>query len=118
MHVRARQGVPRPAGARIWTERGADANTKGLVYASALNRSRIRTVLCVPLTTNLEWAAAPGNVSLSPRMTGLPKASVANVSLLVALDKARLTERVGRLSRAKLELVLGGIDVVLGRGSS
>lgn len=89
-----------------------------VAQGDALNRSRIRTVLCVPLTTNLEWAAAPGNVSLSPRMTGLPKASVANVSLLVALDQALLTERVGRLSRAKLELVLGGIDVVLGRGSS
>ncbi|MGM0578964.1 MAG: type II toxin-antitoxin system PemK/MazF family toxin [Myxococcota bacterium] len=83
-----------------------------------LNRSRIRTVLCVPLTSNLEWAAAPGNVSLTPRMTGLPKASVANVSLLVALDKGLLTERVGRLSRAKLELILAGIDIVLGRGSS
>ncbi len=48
-------------------------------------------------------------------MTGLPKDSVANVSQIVTLDRASLTERVGRLSRAKLELVLFGIDVVLGR---
>jgi mRNA interferase MazF len=54
-------------------------------------------------------------VLLAPRITGLPKESVANVSQLVALDKSLLTKRVGRLSGAKLKLVLAGIDVVLGR---
>jgi mRNA-degrading endonuclease toxin of MazEF toxin-antitoxin module len=44
-----------------------------------------------------------------------PKNSVANVSQLVTLDKSSLTDRVGKLSKAKLELVLFGIDVVLGR---
>ncbi|MEJ7697878.1 MAG: type II toxin-antitoxin system PemK/MazF family toxin [Candidatus Limnocylindrales bacterium] len=41
--------------------------------------------------------------------------SVANVSQLVALDKSILTERVGKLSSSKLDLVLAGIDTVLGR---
>jgi mRNA interferase MazF len=63
----------------------------------------------------LKWATAPGNVLLPSSVTGLPKESVANVSQLVALDKADLTERTGKLSRSKLELVLSGIDVVLGR---
>lgn len=44
-------------------------------------------------------------------MTGLPKDSVASVSQIVTLDKAALTERAGKVSRAKLELVLFGIDV-------
>jgi mRNA interferase MazF len=48
-------------------------------------------------------------------MTGLPKDSVANVSQLIALDKSVLTERAGRLRAAKTELVLSGIDVILGR---
>ena len=48
-------------------------------------------------------------------MTELPKDSVANVSQIVTLDRASLTKRAGKLSRAKLELVLSGIDVVLGR---
>jgi len=39
----------------------------------------------------------------------------ANVSQLVTLDKTDLTERTGKLSRSKLELVLSGIDAVLGR---
>jgi mRNA interferase MazF len=80
-----------------------------------LNRSRIATVVCVPLTSNLRWADAPGNVLLHARVTGLPKDSVANVSQVVTLDKTLLTEHVGTLSRAKLALVFAGIDIVLGR---
>jgi len=86
-----------------------------VVQGDALNRSRIATAVCVPLTSNLKWAKAPGNVMLSPRLTGLPKDSVANVSQVVSLDKALLMDRTGRLPRAQLGLVLSGIDVVLGR---
>jgi mRNA interferase MazF len=86
-----------------------------VVQGDGLNRSRIATVVCVALTSNLQWATAPGNVLLPAGITGLPKESVANVSQLVTLDKADLTERAGKLPRSKLELVLSGIDVVLGR---
>ncbi len=86
-----------------------------VVQGDALNRSRIATVVCVPLTGNLRWADAPGNALLTSRATGLPRNSVAHVSQIVALDKAVLDERVGKLPRAKLELLLSGLDVVLGR---
>lgn len=86
-----------------------------VVQGDALNRSRIATSVCVPLTSNLDWADAPGNVLLPGRLTGLPKDSVANVSQLLTLDKAFLLERVAKLPRKKLELILAGIDVVLGR---
>ena len=80
-----------------------------------MNRSRVATVVCVPLTSNLRWAGAPGNVALASRLTGLPKESIANVSQIVTLDKDLLTERVGKLPPAKLELLFAGIDVVFGR---
>ena len=86
-----------------------------VVQGDSLNRSRVATVICVPLTSNLRWVDAPGNVLLAARMTRLPKDSVANVSQIVALDKALLEERVGRISRPKIDLLLAGIDVVLGR---
>lgn len=86
-----------------------------VVQGDSLNRSGIGTVVCVPLTGNLRWAGAPGNVSLPARVTGLSKDSVANVSQVVALDKELLTELAGKLQRARLELLLAGIDVVLGR---
>lgn len=80
-----------------------------------MNRSRIGTVVCVPLTSNLKWALAPGNVHLPARVTGLPKPLVANVSLIVSIDKELLTERVGKLPSAQVNSVLAGIDTVLGR---
>ena len=86
-----------------------------VVQGDPLNRSRIATVVCVPLTSNLKWAAAPGNVTLTARATGLDRDSIANVSLVVALDKAQLVERVGKVTARKLALVLAGIGVVLGR---
>jgi mRNA interferase MazF len=68
-----------------------------------------------PQTSNLKWERARGNVLLSAAATSLPKDSVANVSLIVALDKRQLVERVGKIPRRQLELVLSGIDVILGR---
>lgn len=86
-----------------------------MVQGDALNRSRIGTVVCVPLTSNLRWAEAPGNLLLPARSTNLPRDSVANASQIVTLDRALLAERVGRVSRPQLEAILDGIVLVLGR---
>ena len=86
-----------------------------VVQSDAFNRSRIETVVCVAVTSNLKWAEAPGNVLLDARATGLDRSSVANVSQIVTVDRATLTKRVGRLSQAKLQLIIDGIDLVLGR---
>ena len=86
-----------------------------VVQGDALNRSRLATAVCVPLASNLRWADAPGNVLLAASTTGLPQDSVANVSQAIALDRNLLDERAGKLSQAKLELLLSGLDVVLGR---
>ena len=85
------------------------------VQGDSLNRSRVRTVVCVPLTSNLGWAEAPGDVILPARVTGLPKDSVANTSQIVTLDRELLNEEVGKLSKRQLELILAGIDIILGR---
>lgn len=86
-----------------------------MLQCNAINRSRISTVICVPLTGNLKWADAPGNILLPKSETGLSKDSVANVSLIVALDKQVLTERVRKIPRRRLELIFSGIDTLLGR---
>jgi mRNA interferase MazF len=86
-----------------------------VVQGNALNRSRIATVVCVPLTSNLRWAEAPGNVLLDSDVTGLPKDSVANVSQIVTIDRDTLTEHAGHIADRWTEAVLAGIDVVLGR---
>ena len=105
-----------------WADLGAPAGSAPgfrrpvvVVQGNSFNRSRIATVVCVPLTSNLRWAEAPGNVLLPARATRLPKDSVANVSQLLTLDRGLLAEHVTRLSQRRVETVLSGIDVVLGR---
>jgi mRNA interferase MazF len=86
-----------------------------VLQGDSLNRSRLATAVSVPLTSNLRWADAPGNVLLRARSTGLPKDSVANVSQIVAVDRTVLTERTGRVSRNQLNAIFAGLDIVLGR---
>lgn len=86
-----------------------------VIQGNALNRSRIATVICIPLTSNLRWGNAPGNLMLSTKDTGLSKESVANVSQIIALDRSVLGKVVSRLSPRKVEQLLSGIDIVLGR---
>ncbi len=86
-----------------------------VVQGDAFNRSRLATVVCVPLTSNLKWADAPGNVLLKAEMTGLPKDSVALVAQVITLDRSVLTARGEKLSPEQVELILSGLDIVLGR---
>jgi len=86
-----------------------------VLQGDALNRSRLAIVVCVPLTSNLRWANAPGNVVLPARSTGLGRDSVANLSQVITIDKTLLSERMGRLSRSQIDLLLTGLDIVLGR---
>ena len=87
-----------------------------VVQGDELNRSRLGTIVCVPLTSTLKWADAPGSLLLQAESTGLSRDSVAQAHLLVALDRGFLdSERIGRLGPADLEALLESIDVVLGR---
>lgn len=86
-----------------------------VVQGDAFNRSRIATVVVVPLTTTMKWGDAPGNVVLAAAASGLPRDSVANVSQVVALDRALLVEQVSKLPKARVDAILRGIDCVLGR---
>lgn len=72
-------------------------------------------MVCVPLTSNLMWADAPGNTLLTRKATGLPTDSVANASQILAIDRFLLDQRVTRLGPKQIAQVLHGIDVVLGR---
>ena len=86
-----------------------------VVQGDAFNRSNIATAVCVPLTSNLKWADAPGNSLLEARATGLPRDSVANASQILTVDRTTLTERAGKIPKQKLNAVLSGLDTVLGR---
>lgn len=85
-----------------------------IVQDDAFNRSRIRTVIAVVLTSNLRLLDAPGNVLIPAKLSGLSKDSVANVSQLVTLDRDFLIEPAGRIKGQVLKDVENGIRLVLG----
>ena len=84
-----------------------------VVSADAFNRSRIKTVTAVAITSNLRLAAAPGNVALAAASAGLDRDSVVNVSQIVTLDKTDLTKRLGELDGLKLGQVDAGLRLAL-----
>jgi len=83
-----------------------------VVQSDEFNRSRIGTVIVAVITSNIDLSRAPGNVFLSKRSAGLPRESVVNVSQILTLDKAFLTEKVGRLPKSKREDVEDGLRLV------
>jgi mRNA interferase MazF len=84
-----------------------------IIQSDDFNRSRIKTVIVVAITSNLRLAEAPGNVLLQATETGLPKDSVANVSQVLTVDKSFLSERVNRVSDRILLQVEEGLRLVL-----
>lgn len=85
-----------------------------IVQSDAFNRSRMRTVVAVALTSNVRLVDAPGNVLVPARASGLPKDSVANVSQIVTLDKDDLGDLAGRLRGSFLNDIEAGLRLVLG----
>lgn len=84
-----------------------------ILQADSFNRSLIRTVIAVGLTTNLRRAGAPGNVLLPSHQTNLPADSVANVSQVITLDKRDLLEWVGPLPAQLLRRIEDGVRLIL-----
>ena len=84
-----------------------------VVQGDEFNKSRINTIVVITLTSNVTLQAAPGNVLLSKRNTKLPRASVANVSQIMTLDKSFLTERIAKVTGTVMKEVDEGLRLVL-----
>jgi mRNA interferase MazF len=84
-----------------------------VVQADAFNRSALATTIVAILTSNMSRAAAPGNVRLTARQTGLPKDSVVNVSQLFTVDRNVLTEHVATLNPRTMAEIDAGLRRVL-----
>lgn len=85
-----------------------------VIQSDLFNQSSISTVIIIPMTRNLALAGAPGNVSCNKRQTGLPSRSVANVSQLTVVNRARLLEKVGAVPGTLLRQIEEGLQLVLG----
>lgn len=84
-----------------------------VVQNNVFNTSAINTTIVAALTSNIKRAQTPGNVLLNKNEANLPKASVVNVSQLFTVDKSDLDEKLGTLSKQRIEQVITGIELVI-----
>ena len=85
-----------------------------VVQAEPFNRSRIPTVLAVPLTANLRLAQAPGNVRVPGHSSGLARDAVANVAHVVTLERRHLRPTAARIGGELVSAIDEGLRLVLG----
>lgn len=68
-----------------------------IIGADSYNRSDLRTVTVAVLTTNMQLAALPGNVSVPADIEGIEAESVVNVTQIATLDRRAVEDRIGAL---------------------
>lgn len=68
-----------------------------IISADSYNRSDLRTVTVVVLTTNTRLAALPGNVAVPADVDGVEVDSVVNVTQIATVDRRALEARIGAL---------------------
>jgi len=84
-----------------------------IVSSNNFNESNINTVLAAVITSNLHLSNAPGNIFLPKKSTKLTKDSVINVSQIITLDKAFITEKISKLDSQQLNALDAGLKLVL-----
>ena len=84
-----------------------------ILQADSFNRSRIRTIVGLIVSSNVGLLDAPGNVLLRADTIGLPKDSIVNVTQFVTVDRDYLEERVGQVAPKMLAKIEAGVRLVL-----
>ncbi len=77
------------------------------------NQSQINTVVVVAITSQLRYAALPGNVRLRKGEGNLAKPCVVNVSQVQTIDRIYLREKIGTLPQRVMRQVREGVRLVL-----
>jgi mRNA interferase MazF len=84
-----------------------------IVSSDQYNRSRLKTVTVVVLTSNTRLAAVPGNVAVSTEFAELEADSVVNVTQLATLDREVLEQCVATLPDWLMAQVDAGLQRAL-----
>jgi mRNA interferase MazF len=84
-----------------------------VVQADGFNRSALRTVVVVGVTTNTRLSMLPGNVFVAASTGGLREDSVVNVTQMATVDKRHLETRIGLIPDHLLADVERGLRKVL-----
>ena len=80
-----------------------------VIQENVINRSRIHTVVVCGITTNSKRVNLPGNILLEAGEANLPRQSIVVVSQVSSVEKTRLGEYIGSLSRQRIDQILAGM---------
>lgn len=84
-----------------------------VIQNNVFNKSRINTVVVCALTSNLKRAKAPGNVLIPKGEANLKKDSVVNISQVITVDRADLSEKIGSLSPSRIKQIIEGVKLLI-----
>ena len=86
----------------------------GLVIQNdILNDSKLNTVIMLAITSTMRFGELPGNVTLRRGDANLPKKCVINVTQIKSVDKTSIKEKIGTLSKKKMDEVQEGLKLVM-----
>jgi mRNA interferase MazF len=86
----------------------------GLVIQNdILNDSKLNTVIMLAITSTMKFGELPGNVILRKSEANLPKKCVINITQIKSVDKTSIKEKIGTLSKRKMDEVYEGLKLVL-----
>jgi mRNA interferase MazF len=84
-----------------------------VVQSDQYNRSRIATVVVLPITSKTALAGHPGNVFVPALASGLPRDSVINVSQPMTVDRIDIDPTGATLPENLMEAVDAGLRRVV-----
>ena len=86
----------------------------GLVIQNdILNDSKLNTIIILAITSTMKFGELPGNVILRKGEANLPKKCVINVTQVKSVDKTSVKEKIGTLSKKKMDEVYKGLKLVM-----
>jgi mRNA interferase MazF len=104
--------------AEIATPKGSTAGFARpvvILQCDALSVGKYSTYLCAPLTSNLRSRVAAWNYVLEAGSNGLDRDSVAQMALVLTIDRMDLHDHIGQITARQLDQLFRCLDIALGR---
>jgi len=84
-----------------------------VIQNDILNDSKLNTVIMLAITSTMKFGELPGNVTLRKNEANLPKKCVINTTQIKSVDKKSIKEKIGTLSKKRMDEVHEGIKLVM-----
>ena len=86
----------------------------GLVIQNdILNDSNLNTVIMLAITSTMKFGELPGNVVLRKGEANILKKCVINVTQIKSVDKKSIKEKIGTLSKKRIDEVHDGLKLIM-----